>query len=61
MYWKETGNVSYQKGDYKTALECYTKAIAQNETESIFYSNRAKCYKVLGELDKAMTDAQTAI
>lgn len=27
MYWKEQGNLAFQKEDYKAAIECYTKAI----------------------------------
>ena len=32
-----------------------------NDTESVFFVNRAKCYRMLGEYDKGLKDAIQAI
>lgn len=31
-----------------------------NDGESTYYSNRAKCYQAIGDLDKALKDAEIA-
>jgi len=60
-YWKKIGNEYYQKGNFEQALEHYTKAIEINDTESVFFSNRARCYKQLKNYKKAYEDAVHAI
>lgn len=32
-----------------------------NNSESVFYSNRAQCFKKLGKIDEALKDAQESI
>lgn len=61
MNFKELGNKAKQNGDIQEAIIFYTKAIEKDNSQSIFYSNRALCYKELGEIQKAMDDAQFAI
>jgi len=60
-YYKKIGNDQYLKGQYKEAIESYTKAIEINDTETVFFSNRARCYKQLKEFKKAYDDAKSAI
>lgn len=52
------GNEAYQQGKYDLAITYYTKAIELNPTESVFFSNRAQCYKKLSKLEDALKDAQ---
>lgn len=59
--FKERGNSLYSTGNYKDALVCYTKAIDIDKTNSIAYCNRAACYLMLGENEKASKDCITAI
>lgn len=58
---KNMGNIEYKRGNYASAAEYYTKAITLRDNFSIYYSNRALCYKNLGQFQKAMEDAQDAI
>ena len=61
---KDRGNSLYSKKDYKTAAECYTKAIEVSvKRDAVFYSNRAACYgnhsppeyeKVVADCDEAL-------
>jgi len=60
-YYKKLGNELYQQKKYKDAIENYTKAIEINDTETIFFSNRARCYKEIGEFKKAYDDAKHAV
>lgn len=39
---KNKGNEAFKKGDWATAVECYTKAIEKNPNEPSFYTNRAQ-------------------
>lgn len=59
-HWKNKGNDAFAKGFFQTAIDHYTKAIELNDGESIYFSNRAKCYRNLGVIDKALKDAEAA-
>lgn len=68
IYWKEKGNKSFKEKEYEKALECYNKAIVTfivmqelNNTESIFFSNRARCLKKMQKYEEALKDAIQAI
>jgi STIP1 family protein 1 len=60
-FYKKLGNDAFQKGDYQTAYQLYSRAIEINDTESVFYSNRARCCKSLKNYKKAYEDAVHAI
>jgi len=47
--------------DIKSAVEQYTKAIAQGHDEALAYGNRAAAYNWLNEYDKAFADICRAI
>jgi len=49
MYWKEKANEEFKQGRNETALQYYSKAIDLNNTESVFFSNRARCLKKMGK------------
>jgi len=59
--WNIMGDDQYDAGDYKTAIEYYTKAIELAPKESKFYSDRGAAYNELGEYDKALVDLNKAI
>eukprot|EP01017_Pseudomicrothorax_dubius_P021433 TRINITY_DN230_c0_g1_i4.p1 TRINITY_DN230_c0_g1~~TRINITY_DN230_c0_g1_i4.p1 ORF type:complete len:283 (-),score=63.78 TRINITY_DN230_c0_g1_i4:141-989(-) len=61
MRYKEEGNTAFKHGNYQKAVESYTKAIELNESESVFYSNRARCYKAMRMFDLAYEDAKVAV
>ena len=61
MNFKEKGNEALKNNDISGAINFYTKAIEEDNNESIFFSNRAICYFKIGEIDKAMDDSQSAI
>lgn len=45
---KNQGNKAFSAGDFPAAVELYSKAIALNETEPLFFTNRAQvCPKPL--------------
>jgi len=60
-YFKKLGNDYFQKGQLDLAIANYNKAIQINDTESVFFSNRARCYKQLNQFKKAYDDAKLAI
>lgn len=51
----------YKKGDYMNALHYYTQAIQINPKVSIYFSNRARAYRRIGDFEKSTLDAQEAI
>ncbi|XP_020227382.1 tetratricopeptide repeat protein 4 homolog [Cajanus cajan] len=65
--FKEKGNqyVKMGKKHYSDAIDCYTKAINQkalsDSETSILFSNRAHVNLLLGNLRRALTDAQEAL
>jgi len=61
FYYNKRGEERFKKGEYKEAIEEFTKAIGMNDTESMFYWNRARAYKQLGDLQKAYEDVNISI
>jgi len=60
-YFKKIGNDYFKDGEYELALQYYTKAIEKNDTESVFFSNRARCFRNLGKIKEAYEDAKLAV
>ncbi|CAG9325988.1 unnamed protein product [Blepharisma stoltei] len=58
---KERGNYYFSQQNYNDAISCYTQAIKLNSNDSIFYSNRARCYLNLFRYENALEDAQASI
>lgn len=61
MEHKNAGNEAVKKGDYEAALEHYNKAIKEDHTKSIFFSNRANVLKKLGKFQEAIDDCYEAV
>mmetsp|Transcript_13702 Transcript_13702/g.20040 ORF Transcript_13702/g.20040 Transcript_13702/m.20040 type:complete len:259 (-) Transcript_13702:33-809(-) len=63
---KEKGNECFRLGNYEEAVKAYTQAINSSEQVnqsflSQLYSNRALCYKKLGNYETCRTDSIEAI
>jgi len=54
---KAEGNAFLTKGMHSSAEECYTKAIALNPTDHVFFSNRSAARLHLGRSKEALEDA----
>jgi tetratricopeptide (TPR) repeat protein len=59
--FKLQGNELYKKGDYKGAIELYSKAIDASPTTGAFYGNRAAASFMLGKHEDVITDCNRAI
>jgi tetratricopeptide (TPR) repeat protein len=55
------GEAALVGGEYAKAVEQFTKAIAEDETNPAFYGNRGSAYSYLGKLNEALQDYDTAI
>jgi len=58
---KNLGDESFNKKDYKKAIYCYTKALEFQPNNPILYANRSVCWGELGQLNRALIDADSAI
>lgn len=57
---KVMGNECFKQGNFKDAIEFYTKAIKQNPTVSIYFSNRALCYYKIKDFQSAFMDGNSS-
>ncbi|MHB8131006.1 MAG: tetratricopeptide repeat protein [Mobilitalea sp.] len=55
------GNSLMTIGSYEEAIETYTSLILINEKNASVFSNRALCYKNLGDFEKSLMDYESAI
>eukprot|EP01132_Coremiostelium_polycephalum_P005903 gene5903-7352_t len=58
---KNEGNSKLQAQDFQGALQCYSKSIAYDDTNAIYYANRAAAYSSLQMFEKAIEDCNEAI
>ncbi|RMX46409.1 hypothetical protein pdam_00000695 [Pocillopora damicornis] len=58
---KQEGNREYIQKNYEAAVKLYTEAIELAPTVVTYYGNRSAAYMMIGNYDKALEDAQTAI
>jgi len=58
---KAKGNAAFGKKDFKTAIEWYSKAIAEYDQDHTYFSNRSASYLQLGQRDEALSDAQKCV
>ena len=47
---KKQGDTAFGSGDYAAAVTSYTSAISIDDSNHLFYSNRAACYLKLNEV-----------
>ncbi|EGR28660.1 u-box domain protein [Ichthyophthirius multifiliis] len=55
------GTQSFKEGNYDQAIKYYTKAIEIDSSQSVYFSNRGRCYKIQGNSKKAFEDAVQSI
>lgn len=61
LEWKDKGNKAIGEKDWAKAIECYTKAIELDDSNVVFYSNRAQAHIKTEAFGLAMADANKAI
>ncbi|GMH65649.1 hypothetical protein TrST_g8447 [Triparma strigata] len=58
---KKQGDTAFGSGDYAAAVTSYTSAISIDDSNHLFYSNRAACYLKLNEKSKALRDGEKCV
>jgi len=58
---KAEGNAAFSAKKWKEGIESYTKAMAQDPVDHVFFSNRSACYAESEEFDKALKDADRCV
>eukprot|EP00919_Chromeraceae_sp_WS-2016_P016122 GHVR01038531.1.p1 GENE.GHVR01038531.1~~GHVR01038531.1.p1 ORF type:complete len:169 (-),score=40.10 GHVR01038531.1:99-554(-) len=58
---KKQGNDYFSNGNYDKAVEFYSKAIMANNSNHIYYTNRALCNLKLRNYDAVVEDARRAL
>jgi tetratricopeptide (TPR) repeat protein len=58
---KNRGNDFFKRGDYNSAIHCYTLATQQDKYNPVHYSNRAMCYLKLNQYIPCIQDCDTAL
>lgn len=59
--YSDLGFTAYKKGDYRGAIENYTKVIELKPDDAFLYNNRGLAYFELGKYDKAISDYTKAM
>ncbi|CAI5704879.1 unnamed protein product [Peronospora farinosa] len=59
--WKAKGNTALSSGNAQEAVDCYTKAIALDPNDHVFYSNRSAAFLSLDDALHALEDAELCI
>jgi stress-induced-phosphoprotein 1 len=58
---KASGNKLFSSGNYLQAISQYTRAINFDDTNHIYFSNRATCYLKIKRYNEARKDAERCI
>ncbi|KAF5921170.1 hypothetical protein HPG69_018570 [Diceros bicornis minor] len=58
---KEKGNEAFVRGDYETAVLCYSEGLEKLKDMKVLYTNRAQAYIKLGDYQKALVDCDWAL
>ena len=58
---KTEGNLFFKSNKYKEAILCYSRAIAIDANNPVYYSNRAISYLKLESFEDALLDAEKAV
>lgn len=59
--YKAQGNEKFAAGDYRGAVDLFSKAIELDSKSHILFSNRSACYASLREYSSALEDAERSI
>jgi stress-induced-phosphoprotein 1 len=59
--FKAEGNTFFKAKDYESAIDKYTQAIALNDRDVTYFSNRSACYHALGKWAEAADDGRSCI
>lgn len=59
--WYEKGRASLQSGQYREAIEAFTKALALDPKYAVAYRNRGNAHSQLGNYQQAVTDYGKAL
>ncbi|KAK2510187.1 hypothetical protein MC885_004901, partial [Smutsia gigantea] len=58
---KDKGNEAFVKGDYESAVLCYSEGLEKLKDMKVLYTNRAQAYIKLGDYQKALADCDWAL
>mmetsp|Transcript_21944 Transcript_21944/g.30208 ORF Transcript_21944/g.30208 Transcript_21944/m.30208 type:complete len:426 (-) Transcript_21944:31-1308(-) len=58
---KDEGNRLFNRKQFQAALQKYEQALELDKSNHVLYSNISGCYQVLGEYEKALTEAEKCI
>eukprot|EP01016_Furgasonia_blochmanni_P055030 TRINITY_DN9139_c0_g3_i5.p1 TRINITY_DN9139_c0_g3~~TRINITY_DN9139_c0_g3_i5.p1 ORF type:complete len:182 (-),score=28.68 TRINITY_DN9139_c0_g3_i5:91-636(-) len=59
--YKEKGNEYFAKGDFLKAIIEYSRAIDLDDSQTTFFSNRARCFIKVNDFRKGLEDSNRAI
>lgn len=60
-YYKDEGNKFFLRREYDIAILYFSKAIDNDDTDKIFFSNRSACYLAQGNYKNALNDSLKCI
>ncbi|XP_076935240.1 E3 ubiquitin-protein ligase CHIP-like [Bidens hawaiensis] len=58
---KQDGNLYFKKNRFNAAIDAYTEAITLSNDVSVYYSNRAVCFRKLSEWTRVEQDSKKAV
>jgi stress-induced-phosphoprotein 1 len=58
---KQQGNAFFSNGEFESAVDCFTRAIALDPSNHVLYSNRSAAYAQLGDYEQALQDAEKTV
>ncbi|GMH83209.1 hypothetical protein TrST_g5129 [Triparma strigata] len=58
---KAEGNTHFTSKNYDDAIECYSSAIEFDNSNHLYFSNRAACYAAKGDWDASKSDATECV
>ena len=58
---KALGNKEFTAQNFPEAIKHFTNAIAEDDTDHVFYSNRSACYSSLKKYDEALADGTKCV
>lgn len=59
--WRNQGNMQYKRGEYREAIESYSKGLSLNPQDAILLSNRCQARLSIGRPNEALADAESVV